>query len=203
MGQKIIFMIMVGGWTLMTCGLPANAQEDVHELKQQIEALKKRVAELESIQTRPVVGVRHSRPNPAGTDADPFADMDRLQEEMDRIFQKSFSFSSQPGQGMLVTTMSFDAALDFKENEDGYVVTFNMSGLDQDKVDVQINEHSITVKGEQSQKKEQQNPNGYVQSQSYGSFMKTVPLPEDADVTQIKTEKEADRLVIKIPRKKL
>lgn len=193
---------MVLVFTVIFSNVPVFSDEDVAELKKQIEVLKKRVEELESSKTRPVVGISRNSYNPANSGAiDPFADMERIQEEMDRILEKSFSFPNQPGQGMLTNTMSFDTNLDFKDTAEGYVITFNMSGLDKDKVDVQINDHSITVKGEQTLQNQQQNPNGYFQSQSYGSFMKTVPLPEDADVTKIKTEKTGDKLVITMPKK--
>ncbi len=202
MGKKVIYTAMLSGWLLLSSGLSAYPEEDVNELKRQIEVLKKRVEELEAIKTRPVVGISRVRMNPSDTvDEDPFVDMERFQEEMDQTFQKSLNLSNQPGSGIVSSMMNFDTNLDFRENEDGYIITFNMTGLDQDKIDVQINEHSITLKGEQTLRNEQKNPNGYSQSQAYGSFMKTVPLPEDADVTKIKTEKETGRLVIKIPRK--
>jgi len=202
MKNKLLVLNMVLVFTVIFSNVPVFSDEDVAELKKQIEVLKKRVEELESSKTRPVVGISRNSYNPANSGAiDPFADMERIQEEMDRILEKSFSFPNQPGQGMLTNTMSFDTNLDFKDTAEGYVITFNMSGLDKDKVDVQINDHSITVKGEQTLQNQQQNPNGYFQSQSYGSFMKTVPLPEDADVTKIKTEKTGDKLVITMPKK--
>lgn len=202
MKNKLLIINILLVFIVLSSNIPAFAEENVVELKKQIEELKNRVEELESTKTRPVVGISRTSYNPANSGAiDPFADMERIQEEMDRVFQKSFSFPNQPGQGMLTSTMSFDTNLDLKETEEGYVITFNMAGLDKDKVDVLINEHSITVKGEQTLQTQQQNPNGYFQSQSFGSFMKTVPLPEDADVTKLKTEKTDDKLVITMSKK--
>lgn len=202
MKNKLLLLSVVTVGMFIFSNIPAFSEENVAELKKQIEALKKRIEELESTRTQPMVGISRNSYNPANNvTIDPFADMERIQAEMDRLFEKFFSFPNQPGQGMLTSTMSFDTNLDLKETEEGYVMTFNMAGLDKDKVDVQINEHSITVKGEQTLQNQQQNPNGYFQSQSYGSFMKTVPLPEDADVTKLKTEKTDDKLVITMPKK--
>ena len=77
-----------------------------------------------------------------------------------------------------------------------------MTGLDKEKIDIEINEHSITVQGEHSRQDTEESPNRYFSSQSFGSFMKTIPLPVDADTTEIKTEKEGDTLVVRLPKKK-
>ena len=76
-----------------------------------------------------------------------------------------------------------------------------MAGLDSEKVDIQINDRSITVKGEYSKQDTEENPDSYISSQSYRSIMKTIPLPVDADTTKVKTEKEGDYLVIRLPKK--
>ena len=97
--------------------------------------------------------------------------------------------------------MSFDHDFDIQETDEGYQIKFDLKGLDQEKVDIDINEHSITVKGEHSAKDTEESENSFFSSQSYGSFMKTIPLPIDADTKKVKTEKEGNSLVIKLPKK--
>jgi HSP20 family protein len=85
--------------------------------------------------------------------------------------------------------------------KDGYEIIFNMKGLDQEKVDIEINEHSITVKGEHSRQEKEEGQGTFYSSSSFGSFMKTIPLPVDADTSKVKTEKKGDSLVIRLPKK--
>ena len=72
---------------------------------------------------------------------------------------------------------------------------------DKDKVGIQINQHSLTVKGQRSRQEKEQNANRYISSDSFGSFVKTIPLPDDADTTRVRTEKKGDTLVIELPKK--
>ena len=184
------------------CSAPAFAEETMEDLKRQVELLQKRVEELESSKEQKKEedssGFLNQRRNMGW---DPFSEMERMQEEMDRMFQHSFSRRGLGGTGMFSSNMSFDAELDLKETKEGYEIIFDMKGLDEEKIDIQINEHSITVKGEHNSQETEENPNQYFSSRSFGSFMKTIPLPVDADTSKVKTEKKGDKLVIKLPKK--
>lgn len=185
-------LICIGGF------LPIASGETTEELKAQIEALQRRVEELESARA-PMSGDESLRAQPSW---DPFAEMYRMQEEMNRMFQGAFSRrGSGFGPGVFSNNMSFESDLDIQENGDGYEIRFDLQGLNKDKVDIQINEHSITVKGEYSRDDRQEGLGNYFHSQKYGSFMKTIPLPVDADTAKVKTEKEGDSLVIRLPKK--
>lgn len=199
------FISLAVAATLATGNFAAAAEEtdDVAELKKQIEALQKRVEELEADK-------RDSSGSPAGRYRrgfglgwDPFEEISRMREEMDRLFQDPFGGPGGQQGTTFGSSMSFDTDLDLKETDDGYEITLDMTGLDKEKVDIQINEHSITVKGEHSRQDTEEGPNRYFSSQSYGSFMKTIPLPTDADTARAETEKEGDRLVIRLPKKNI
>ena len=139
----------------------AIAQEanSVAELKKQIEALQNRVEELESSKDKRAEddswGFFDRR---RGGPWDPFDEMRRMQDEMDRMFQDSFSSRGLSKGGMFSSNMSFDHDFDIKETDEGYQIRFDMKGLDQEKVDIDINEHSITVKGEHSRRDTEENP---------------------------------------------
>ena len=177
--------------------------ETVEKLMRQIEELQARVDELEA------------QNSPQEEDSswdyfdsrrprrwDPFAEMDRMQAEMNRMFEHAFSNRGPSHRGgMFSSSMGYNYDIDMKENDDGYEITMDMKGLDKDKVDIQINPHSITIKGEHSAENSEQGPNQYFKTQSFGSFMQTIPLPTDADTAGIKTEKKGDTLVITMPKK--
>lgn len=182
---------------------PSFAEDDTETLKKQIEALQKRVEELEAQSAQEdAEDVRDEFPYGRRRNWDPFAEMDRMQAEMNRMFEGAFrNRGPSAGSGVFSNTMSYDYNVDLKEKDDGYEITFDMKGLDQDKVDIQINTSSITIKGEHSSQNVEQGPGQNLQVQSFGSFMQTIPLPTDADTTGIKTEKKGDSLVITMPKK--
>ena len=199
---------LISGTVLLAfslCCIPAVAEEteDVAELKKQIEVLQKRVEELETEKEDEdsFYTPRSRFRRGFGFGWDPFDEMDRMQEQMNQMFQNSFSRGGSGKRGMFSSNMSFDYDFDLKETNDGYEIKFDMTGLDKEKIDIQINEHSITVKGEHSRQDAEESQNSFFSSQSFGSFMKTIPLPVDADTSKIKTEKEGDTLVIRLPKK--
>jgi len=189
-----IILLMIGFMVVST--MPLKAQEDTTELKKQIETLQKRVDELESQQ--------HAVPaNPSPFDRgnwNPFAEMERMQKQMDNLFSNNLNNQSAPA-GMFSSNMVFDQGLNLKETDKGYEITFDMAGMDKDKVDLQINKNSITVTGKYEEQHKQENPNGFMQSQRFGTFLKTIPLPVDADTSKMTTEQKGDELVITLPKK--
>lgn len=192
--------ILIMSLGLLLLIVPAYAEESKEELKQQIESLNKRVTELEEELKNKPDSLRDSFNERFRRDGNPFLEFDRIQEEMNRTFQNSFGRFGDT-RGMFSGNMSIDSELDLKETENGYEIRFDMTGLDKEKVDIEINEHSITVKGKYSKQDTEESQNIYFSSQSFGSFMKTIPLPVDADTTKVKTEKEGDTLVIRLPKK--
>ena len=204
LSPKAIFLKMTGllAAIFILCGPPvfASAADDVAELKRQIDALQKRVDELEAEREN-----RSLRPGDRfhdrfGFGSDPFEEINRMREEMNQMLQDSFGGSGPP-QGIPGGSMGVSSDFNLKETGTGYEIKFDMTGLEKEKVDVEINEHSITIKGEHSRQDVEDGPNRHFSSQSFGSFMKTIPLPIDADTTKVKTEKEGDTLVIRLPKK--
>jgi HSP20 family protein len=176
-----------------------DTAETIADLKKQIETLQKRVDELETEKQKPV-HMQKNRYQPGMGMWDPFTEINRIQEEMDMMFQNSFGRSGgMPG--MFSSNMTFNTDIDLKETDKGYEIRFDMKGLDKDKVDIQINADSVTVKGEYSRQEKEEGQDRMMNLQSFGSFMKTIPLPENADTENVTTEKTGDTLIIRMPKK--
>ncbi|MBN1869217.1 MAG: trypsin-like peptidase domain-containing protein [Candidatus Omnitrophica bacterium] len=132
---------------------------------------------------------------------DPFEEMARMSDEMDRMFQGAFGRGGSPGKGMFNSNIFYDSDFDIEDKGNEYVVKVEVKGVDKDKINIEINQGSLTVSGEHSAVEEEKGPDGYYSSQSIGSFLRTIPLPDDADTEKVKTEFEGDLIVITIPKK--
>lgn len=198
-GKKIIAIAMIISCVILLCpykGLAFPDDETIEAMKQKIQELQKRVEELEN--SKPSQEQNNSfwgRPERW----DPFAELERMQEEMNQMFQHSFGRSGLD-KGIFSNNMSFKYDFDIKEEKDRYEITFDMTGLDEKKIDIEINANSITVKGERSAQETTENQNSFISSRSYGTFLKTIPVPADADTTRAKTEKRGDKLIIILPK---
>ena len=81
------------------------------------------------------------------------------------------------------------------------MLKLDIKGSDKENINIDINENAITISGEYSQQVEETNPHGIYSLKGYGSFLKTMPLPVDADTGKMETVMEGDSLIITIPRK--
>lgn len=183
-------------------GSPALAGEaTVEDLQAQIEALQQRIDQLELSGLAAPQQSGIPRPGPSGSD--PFEELDRMQAEMNRLFRRAFRdpVFAGVGSGMFRNTLSFDDSFDVDETRDGYQITFDMHGYDRDKIDISVHAKTLTISGQQTAEKEKSGPEEFYQTQSFGSFMRTLQLPDDADTQNMKTTRNGDRLVINIPKK--
>jgi S1-C subfamily serine protease/HSP20 family molecular chaperone IbpA len=135
---------------------------------------------------------------------DPFEDMNRMSEEMDRMFQNSFNRGggNASPKGMFNSNIFYDPSFKVEDTKDGYVIQLDVAGIDQKKLDIEFNNQSLTVSGESSESTDESTQGKSVKMNSYGSFLRTIPLPEDADPNSLKTEIKGDTLFITLSKKK-
>ena len=225
---KLIGIIFLGLFFVIK---PVYAQEDDEELKKQVETLHLKVKELEKqleskaplpgeYPQHPFMGSgeehwKRSQLNPWGIkdfnsnwtvdgeseDWKLFPEIKRMQKEINRMFQDSFHRRGWSSSGMLNSSIFYDEEFDLKKTEEGYVLKLDIKGLDKENINVDINENAITISGAYSQQVEETNPQGSYSLRGYGSFLKTMPLPADADTGKMETVMEEDSLIITIPRK--
>ncbi|MCA9408239.1 MAG: Hsp20/alpha crystallin family protein [Candidatus Omnitrophica bacterium] len=174
-----------------------SAQETNNELRNQIQELQQRIEKLEADQQVVANKVEKS----AGVDSwNPLEEIDHIQNEMSRMIQQSFSRTGNFRNGSINSNLYYDD-FDIKENKDSYEIKLNLQGFDKDKIDVEVNQYALTVSGQEAKSNEENTSRGSYKSQSFGSFLRTYPLPDDADTQKMQTKKEDNQLVIIIPKK--
>ena len=195
--SEVLFLGQITFALILFCCLSAAfAEESKEELKKRIEILNEKVTELEEkLEEQP------SSKRGFARGWDPLEEIERMQEKIDQMFQEAFSNRGRDNKGIFNSKVFYDENFDLEETEVGYVIRLDIAGIDKEKIDIEINKYSLTVSGESSVQEEQTNPDGFFSSRSYGKFLKTIPLPVDADMRSIETSKEGNDIVIKIPKK--
>jgi len=169
----------------------SSSEQQIYELKNKIQALENRIQQLES-----QLGKSSGQGKAFFSDRDNyFEEIERMQERMRRMFDSPYDTGSG-----IKTDMFNEQDINLTETKDSYEIRFDISNLEKDKVKVDINKYSVTINGEYSKKVEEKNNNRFFSSQSVGSFMKTIPLPVDANIEKIETKQEENTLFIKIPK---
>ncbi len=125
---------------------------------------------------------------------------DNLQDEMNRMFNHFYN-------GALVHMTDWDKklppapAVDVKDTGKSFNVKIELAGIDPENVDLEITEGVLTVKGEKKEEKKEERENYLRQEISYGSFYRTIALPETADSEKAEAKFKGGVLNIEVPKK--
>ncbi|CCK79845.1 MULTISPECIES: Hsp20/alpha crystallin family protein [Desulfobacula] len=127
-------------------------------------------------------------------------------DEMDRLFDNfvsQFGLSPfRPGSRMLegITGSLLKPRLDLGSTQKEYTVSVEIPGVSEKDVSLELVDDTLIIRGEKKQEKEEKSKNFYRLERSYGSFQRTLSLPEDANKDNVKADFKNGVLNITIPR---
>lgn len=123
-----------------------------------------------------------------------------LQREIDRVFDdfaRGFpSITAFGGNGASTLIPSIDVTETDKEIE----ITTELPGLEEKDVQVNVSENLLTIRGEKKAEKEQKDKNYRLVERSYGSFERTLELPEGVSADAIKANMSKGVLKVTVPK---
>jgi len=132
-----------------------------------------------------------SRRNPLDVfSSSPFAMLRRLNEEMDRAF---FGGLSARNQGDWIP------AIDIAERNGELQIHADLPGVEKDDVKVEVSNGMLTISGERRQEREEESEGMHRIERSYGSFSRSIPVPEGADVDNARGNFHNGVLELSIP----
>lgn len=126
---------------------------------------------------------------------DPFQDVLTLREAMNQLLEESFVRSGQTrgGQG-------FVPALDLSETEDGFLIEAVLPGLRPEDLEISVENHVLTIKGEVRQDASHKNRSYHRLERRYGSFQRVIGLPSGVKSDAIKATLNHGILRLEIPK---
>jgi HSP20 family protein len=115
----------------------------------------------------------------------PFSLMRRFSEDVDRLFGNILGSSplwreDWPGWSTDLAATSFWPNIDVQHVGDKLLIQADVPGLKKEDVGVEVRDHELCVSGERRSESEHNEGRFYRTERSYGSFCRTVPLPESA-----------------------
>ncbi|HYX78452.1 MAG TPA: Hsp20/alpha crystallin family protein [Solirubrobacterales bacterium] len=126
---------------------------------------------------------------------DPAREVDTLQSEVNRLFD---TFFGGPGDGGGMRR--WVPAMDLLETDDHLVLRADLPGLDREDVNLEIKDGVLTVSGERRAEHEERGKNFYRAERAFGSFSRSLTLPEHVDAEKISADFEKGVLEIRIPK---
>jgi HSP20 family protein len=114
---------------------------------------------------------------------DPFREVNSLQRRLNSLFD---DYSRQQGEGSALTMGSFVPAVDIYEDENKVSLKLEVPGVPQEELDVQVENSTLTVRGERKLDHEEREENFHRIERRYGSFTRSFTLPSTVDTGSIK-----------------
>jgi len=115
-------------------------------------------------------------------------------DDFNRLFEQFGKSLSWPDQGR------FAPAMDIHETEDAYVVEADVPGLKKDDIHLEVADNVLTIKGERKEQKEEKEKNYHRVERSFGSFARSVALPNGIDGTKVSAKFEDGVLKVTLPK---
>jgi HSP20 family protein len=126
---------------------------------------------------------------------DPFREVMTLQNRVNSLF-RDFNESNDP-----LTTASFVPAVDIYEDPQKVVLKLEVPGLEEKDLDVRVENHTLTVRGERKFEKEEKEENFHRIERRYGSFYRAFTLPSTVDVEHVNASYKAGVLRLELSKK--
>ncbi len=111
---------------------------------------------------------------------EPVAELNTIQNEMNRLFNTFFDQPNQTGRGN-GTMRRWLPPMDLAETADHYVLRADLPGLSDGDVNVQLEDNVLTISGERKAEREQEQEGYYQLERAFGSFSRSLTLPAGVD----------------------
>ncbi len=131
----------------------------------------------------------------------PFHPIRRMRSELDRFFNEALGDRWGMDGGENGWRM-WSPRMDFSETETGYHAKVDLPGLKKDDVTVKVEERQLIVSGERKEEKREEKEDFLSIERHYGSFYRSLPLPENAVADAVDAKIDNGVLTIKIPKSK-
>ena len=125
---------------------------------------------------------------------------DSFRQEMNKLMDSFF-------QGSLLRPFDtrvegFTPRVDVVDTGDGIKIVAELPGMDDKDIEVSLTGDALTIKGEKKEEKEEKGKDYYRSERSFGSFTRTVPIPEGVDTEAVEASFKKGVLTVTMPKTK-
>jgi HSP20 family protein len=113
--------------------------------------------------------------------------------DVDRLFDAFFGTDREQGRRWV-------PPVDLVEAEDHFVLKADLPGLSESDVSIEVQDGTLTISGERSSEHESHERGWYRIERSFGSFNRSLTLPDGVDADAISAEFDRGVLEVRIPK---
>lgn len=124
---------------------------------------------------------------------DPFREMASLQNDMSRLMNGILGAANGNGD-----TRTWIPPVDVWETADEVVYAFDLPGMSEDDVSVELDEGTLTISGARERTDEVSNDSLYRYERRFGSFSRTIGLPQGVTDDSVRAEYKNGVLEVRV-----
>ncbi len=117
---------------------------------------------------------------------DPFKELEDVSNRLNHIFRRSPEHAGSVQESLTVADWSPSA--DITETDAAYLIKAEIPGVSKEDVKVTVQDGMLTIRGERKMEKEEKGRKFHRIECSYGSFMRSFRMPDDADEGSVNAE---------------
>ena len=125
-----------------------------------------------------------------------------LRSQMNRLFDEFFErpFGLSPFFGESNLMGDFAPRLDISETDKEVTISAELPGMEPEDIHISLDRNTLTISGEKQAEKEEKDKRFYRVERSYGSFHRSIPLPNEVDENKIDATFKRGVLKVKLPK---
>lgn len=128
----------------------------------------------------------------------PFSELEEVSNRLNQLFRHA-PVRSESGNEMLAVA-DWMPSVDISETDAAYLVKGEIPGVNKEDVKVTLQDGMLTIQGERKQEKEEKGKKFHRVECSYGSFVRSFRIPDDADPNTVKAEFKDGMLNVTLPK---
>jgi HSP20 family protein len=130
---------------------------------------------------------------------EPARELGSLQSEMNRLFNTFFDAPAGGGSNG-APLRRWVPAMDLVETDDHFVLRADLPGLSENDVSIEVEDNVLTVSGERKTEHEDRREGYYRVERAFGSFARSLTLPEGVDPDSVAASFDRGVLEVRIPK---
>jgi HSP20 family protein len=127
---------------------------------------------------------------------EPLREFGSLQNEMNRLFNTVFDTPHPAGS----TMRRWMPPMDLVETDENFVLRADLPGLGEDDINIEFDDGTLTVSGERKAEHEAKNEGYYRVERAFGSFSRSLTLPQGTDPEAVTASVDRGVLEVRIPK---
>ncbi|HYR44518.1 MAG TPA: Hsp20/alpha crystallin family protein [Terriglobia bacterium] len=128
----------------------------------------------------------------------PLRELENIGDRFGRFFDRLSNSRGNGGEAM--TVADWIPTVDVAEDDREYLIKVEIPEVDKKDVKVTVQEGMLTIQGERKKEKEERGKRFHRMERSYGTFVRSFMLPEDAAEEKISAEFKDGMLFVHMPK---